>query len=84
MRSALIALACGLMAVGMASTSFAKAEKPTPAAGAPAAKPAQCRDAKGRFMKCAAEKPKRCRDAKGRFAKCGTPGAKPDNRIRKV
>ena len=44
----------------------------TPAAAAP------CKDAKGRFVKCAAAKPAgRCKDAKGKFAKCGTPGAKP-------
>jgi hypothetical protein len=37
------------------------------------AKAAQCRDAKGKFIKCAAapaEKPKQCRDAKGKFTKC--------------
>lgn len=41
---------------------------------------APCRDAKGKFIKCAAKAqpaPKRCKDAKGKFAKCGTPGAKP-------
>jgi hypothetical protein len=40
---------------------------------------AQCRDAKGKFVKCttAPAKPIRCRDAKGHYAKCGTPGAKP-------
>lgn len=45
----------------------------TPAFAAP------CRDAKGKFIKCATVKPaapKRCRDAKGRFAKCSLPGAK--------
>jgi hypothetical protein len=40
-----------------------------------------CRDAHGKFIKCAAKtapaKPARCKDAKGKFAKCGTPGAKP-------
>ena len=41
---------------------------------------APCRDAKGKFIKCApaaAAKPTRCKDAKGKFAKCGAPGAKP-------
>ncbi len=44
---------------------------------APAAA-AQCRNAKGKFIKCET-KPAgtRCKDAKGKFAKCGTPGAKP-------
>lgn len=39
----------------------------------------QCRDAKGKFIKCAdkAAPAKRCKDSKGKFAKCGTPGAKP-------
>jgi hypothetical protein len=36
-----------------------------------------CRDAKGKFTKCAttmaAPKPKPCRDAKGKFTKCKTP-----------
>lgn len=39
-----------------------------------------CRDAHGKFIKCADKKPAkttRCKDAKGKFAKCGTPGAKP-------
>lgn len=41
---------------------------------------AACRDAKGKFMKCATAapaQPKRCKDAKGKFAKCSMPGAKP-------
>lgn len=41
---------------------------------------APCRDAKGKFIKCAtkpAPKTTRCKDAKGKFAKCGTPGAHP-------
>jgi hypothetical protein len=30
-----------------------------------------CRDAKGKFTKCAAKaKPTRCKDAKGKFTKC--------------
>jgi len=39
-----------------------------------------CRDAHGKFIKCADKKPAkpvRCKDAKGKFVKCGTPGAKP-------
>lgn len=45
----------------------------TPAFAAP------CRDAKGKFVKCAKApaKPTRCKDAKGRFAKCSAPGAHP-------
>jgi hypothetical protein len=39
---------------------------------------AQCRDGKGRFIKCpAADAPTKCKDAKGKFAQCGTPRAKP-------
>lgn len=41
---------------------------------------APCRDANGKFVKCAAKaaaKPVKCKDAKGKFAKCGTPGAVP-------
>ena len=42
---------------------------------------APCKDAKGRFMKCATKtvvtKTVRCKSANGRFAKCGTAGAKP-------
>lgn len=41
---------------------------------------APCRDAKGKFVKCAEKAPAKkqvCKDAKGKFAKCGTPGAKP-------
>lgn len=46
----------------------------TPALAAP------CRDARGKFIKCATAapaKPARCKASNGRFAKCGTPGAKP-------
>lgn len=46
----------------------------TPAFAAP------CRDAHGKFIKCATAapaKPKRCKDAKGKFAKCDAPGARP-------
>lgn len=41
---------------------------------------APCRDAHGKFIKCAqaaAKAPVHCKDAKGKFVKCGTPGAKP-------
>jgi hypothetical protein len=41
---------------------------------------APCRDAKGKFIKCAnatPSKPVRCKGATGKFAKCGSPGAKP-------
>ena len=41
---------------------------------------APCRDAKGKFIKCAASAPAkaaRCKASNGKFAKCGTPGAKP-------
>lgn len=42
---------------------------------------APCRDAQGKFVKCAAAKTKavQCKDAKGKFAKCDAPGAKPIN-----
>lgn len=46
----------------------------TPAYAAP------CRNAHGKFIKCATAapaKPKRCKDAKGKFAKCTAAGAKP-------
>jgi hypothetical protein len=49
-------------------------------AGGASAAAQQCRDAKGKFIKCppAAAAPKQqCKDAKGKFAKCGTPGAVP-------
>ena len=40
----------------------------------------QCRDAKGKFVKCETVKKKvQCKDAKGKFAKCGTAGAMPVN-----
>ncbi|MEO5868108.1 MAG: hypothetical protein ABIS14_15165 [Sphingomonas sp.] len=47
-------------------------------AGAAPALAAPCKDAKGKFIKCAPApaKPMRCK-ANGKFAKCGTPGAKP-------
>ena len=41
---------------------------------------APCRDAKGKFIKCATVAPvkaTRCKAANGKFARCGTPGAKP-------
>ena len=42
----------------------------------------QCKDDKGKFIKCppaaATPAPKQvCKNAKGKFAKCGTPGAVP-------
>ena len=46
----------------------------TPALAAP------CRNAKGKFIKCATAAPAkgaRCKAANGKFAKCGTPGATP-------
>jgi len=48
-------------------------------AGSTGAIAAQCRDAKGKFIKCPTKPaaPTKCRDAKGHYAKCGTPGAKP-------
>lgn len=40
----------------------------------------QCRDAKGKFVKCETTKKKvQCKDEKGKFAKCGTAGATPVN-----
>ena len=48
-------------------------------AGVADAAPKQCRDAKGKFMKCEPEKAAtRCRDIKTKkFAKCGLPGTEP-------
>jgi hypothetical protein len=48
-------------------------------AGSMPAIAAQCRDTKGRFVKCPQSKAQsaHCRDAKGKYAKCGTKGAKP-------
>ena len=45
---------------------------PAPALAAP------CKDARGKFVKCASAPAKKqvCK-ANGKFAKCGTPGAKP-------
>lgn len=37
---------------------------------------ASCRDAKGKFAKCAPAA-KHCRSANGKFAKCGLPGTHP-------
>lgn len=87
MRFAAIAIiaAFSLSAMGASAATQCKDAKtgkfikcPPPAA-APA-KPVQCKDAKGKFMKCAPAapaKPVRCKDAKGKFAKCDAPGAKP-------
>lgn len=66
MRRTLALAAAALLTLAVSSPSFA----------------AQCRDAKGKFIKCppaasAPAKPAKCKDAKGKFAKCGTPGAKP-------
>ena len=49
----------------------------TLAAGSASAAP--CRDAKGKFIKCATAPAaaSKCRDAKGHFAKCGAPGTHP-------
>lgn len=50
------------------------------AGSAPSIAASPCRDAKGKFVKCAKHapaKPVRCRDAKGKYAKCGTRGARP-------
>jgi ribosomal protein L40E len=59
----------GLSALGLIASSV------------PAISATQCRDAKGKFIKCppkaAPAKATKCRDAKGKFAKCGTKGAKP-------
>jgi hypothetical protein len=45
----------------------------------PAAATAPCRDAHGKYVKCAPKKPTaaHCKDAKGKFVKCSAPGAKP-------
>ena len=49
-------------------------------AGSAPGNAAPCRDAKGKFIKCAAKpapKATRCKAANGKFVKCGTLGAKP-------
>jgi hypothetical protein len=43
----------------------------------PAIAATQCRDAKGKFVKCPPKKPVQCRDKKGKFVKCPAPPAKP-------
>jgi hypothetical protein len=56
----------------LALSAFSLITGSAPALAAP------CRDAKGKFVKCAApKKVTRCKDAKGKFAKCGTRGARP-------
>lgn len=60
--------------------SFAAALVLTLSAASASLAAAPCRDAKGKFIKCAASapaKPVKCKDAKGKFAKCSAPGAKP-------
>lgn len=61
--------------IAIAAAALSLAAVPSYAAGT------HCRDAHGKFIKCATKtapaKPVRCKDAKGKFAKCGTPGAKP-------
>jgi len=61
----MVRFALALAAVAMVAT-------PTMAAN-------RCRDAKGKFMKCAPAPKKivRCKTSNGKFAKCGTAGAKP-------
>ena len=40
----------------------------------PAVAAAPCRDANGKFVKCAPVAAKKCRDANGKFSKCGPGG----------
>jgi len=64
MRSIIFASAFALMLSGVSVSAEA----------------AQCRDAKGKFIKCVAApmaKPTKCKDAKGKFTKCSAPGAVP-------
>jgi hypothetical protein len=65
----------GSAVVALVATALAGGGALAAAAGATH----QCRDAKGKFVKCpAAGAPKQqCKDAKGKFVKCGTPGAVP-------
>ncbi|WP_428392439.1 hypothetical protein [Lichenicoccus sp.] len=42
----------------------------TLASGHVAEAKSSCRDAKGKFVKCATVKPAKCRDAKGKFTAC--------------
>ena len=77
MRSLLIAalVVTGLCAASLNASaqgmSTAAASKTTMATKTT---PVRCKDAKGKFMKCAPPaapaKPKQCRDAKGKFIKC--------------
>ena len=60
----------------IAGASLAMLAAASPSIAAP------CRDAHGKFVKCATKpatpaKATRCKDAKGKFVKCGTAGAKP-------
>ena len=50
----------------LASFALAFAASTTSFAASP------CRDANGKFVKCATVKAKKCRDAKGKFVKCST------------
>lgn len=84
MRSKLIAVVAtfamsAALALAVDTSAFAKAPEKA-AAAAPAAKKTQCRDDKGKFIKCPAAdaKPKKCRDPKGKFIKCDAAGAKPE------
>lgn len=63
----------------MRNVVFALAALGLVASSAPSMAATQCRDAKGKFIKCPSKPaaPKKCRDAKGHYAKCGTKGAKP-------
>ena len=40
------------------------------AAGTSSVAATPCRDANGKFVKCASVKPHKCRDAKGKFTAC--------------
>lgn len=64
-------LAVSLLFAAQAFSAPQAAAKPVAAS---ANKPAQCRDAKGKFIKCPAAKPekKTCRDEKGKFVACRT------------
>ena len=58
MRRLLIACLAVVFTVGtIASADLAEAKS-------------SCRDAKGKFVKCATAKPAKCRDAKGKFTAC--------------
>ena len=75
MRSLLIAalVVTGISAASLSASAQGMTTSSTKMTAGKTA-PVRCKDAKGKFMKCAAPaapvKAKQCRDAKGKFIKC--------------